>query len=365
MSRARRLLAALDYGFIRRIRLDTRVNTELSWENMRSRFSTRSLSAIAVTLVSITLPAHAQFMGIFQGVTNAVGQVTNKLTNRAFAGNGDDLQDARDKFFGQLDAQTAGMDDASKKQYRAAVEKQWPALEQAILLKNAQQQRDKDAPLIDLRQVAGAAVGGVAMQVGMNNAISGAGGGMTDVLRSKAMGGLIDGTQSNVTAALTEGKSPAAVPASAADLDFTPINAVNPLTFLGKHPRDLNAKDLYRENGFIGWKRMEQDSGAEAYAPITGEGQAQYAVFNFDPQTGTTKAAFRVLKASPVAFTSAVTAYSKMLGAEPRYASAGSILRAVWESGAFVAADASKLSAGWSSLVPAVYAASSVGSAAR
>jgi len=310
--------------------------------------------ATTVVLGGVSAPAHAQFMGIFQGVSNAIGQVAGKVTNRALAGNGEDVQAAYDKFFGQIDAQTAGMNEASKRQHRAVLEKQWPTLENVILLKNAQIQREKDAPLLDVKQVAGAAIGGVAVQVGMNNASFFGGGGMTDVMRSAAMGGILDGAQTKVTDAIT--KAGSATPASAADLEFNPGAAVNPLIFLGKHPSDLQAKDLYRENGFMGWKRVDSGKGAEAYAPITGEGQAHAAVYNFDPHTGAIKAAFRVLSASPVAFTTAVAAYSKMLGAEPRYASAGSVLRAVWESGAFVTADSAKLSAGWSSLVPGMYA---------
>ena len=50
-------------------------------------------------------------------------------------------------------------------------------------------------------------------------------------------------------------------------------------------------------------------------------------------------------------FVAAVEGYTKLLGAEPQYSNSANVIRAVWPSGAFVSADESKLTSGWSKTV--------------
>lgn len=343
--------------------------------------------------------AQAQFLGIFNGVTSAFTQVTGKLGNKITGGEkAKDIQAERDKFFSTAEAQMAGLDPAARQQLQATMAKSWSMAENSLLLANAQAQRAKDAPLIDLKQVARDTVGGLGAQVGMNSVFGGAG--LGDVLKTATMDGVINGmggqssagvatasrsgnyaaingslegavtggVQAGANAAVAQGVT-SSVSTGVSGLlgkltgrgnsTFEASDATNPLSFLGKHPSELVGKDLYRENGFLGWKRIDAsaDLGAEAYAPITGDGPAKAAVFNYDKTTGSVTAAFRVLNADPGQFTNVVEAIAKQLGAAPRYASTGSVMRAVWESGAFVAADSAKVSAGWSAIVPQAYAA--------
>ena len=248
------------------------------------------------------------------------------------------------------------MDAQASQNHRDLIAKQWPAIENQLLLANAQLQAKKDAPLLSLSDVAKATVSGIAAQTGMNAAIvnhttSPLGG----ILQSNALTGVISGAE-NVAREVLSGGAGAAGALTATGLDFPASDAVHPLIFLGEHPGALLARNLYRSNGFLGWKRIEQSANAQAYASVTGEGAVQYVVYMHDEQSGSVSSAFRVFKVSPAAFGSAVQAYTTMLGAAPRYASEGNVLRAVWESGAFVTADGQKLSAGWSHAVPQLFA---------
>ncbi|ABM96939.1 hypothetical protein Mpe_B0161 (plasmid) [Methylibium petroleiphilum PM1] len=379
-----------------------RINTQHPNQDQSrmNRTINRFAAVAAVALAAFSPASHAQLLGIFNGVTSMVNQATGKIGNKLTGGeSAKDLQAERDKFFAQFEQQSAGMDPAAKVQLRGTMEKSWGMAENALLMSNAQAQAAKDAPLVDFKKVAADSMGGFATQVGMNSVFGGAG--LGDVLSSATMDGVINGMggqsgsaqamasragspgllgTADVGSAVSSGVTAGATRAAAGTVtnsvssavggfmgklgfggprEFEATDAVHPLTFFGKHPGELDAKDLYRENGFLGWKRIDAsaDLGAEAYAPITGQGPAKASVFNFDKATGKVIVAFRVLAVAPTDFSKVIEAYSKQLGAQPRYASTGSVLRAVWESGVFVAADSTKISAGWSHLVPQAYAA--------
>ena len=312
-------------------------------------------ASVSTALLALTPTlSHAQFLGIFNGVSNVIGQVTSKATSNLLAGQGEDLQAAYDKFFGAIDAQTEGMDAAAKKNHRKLLEKQWPTMELALLTQNAELQRKKSAPLLDLGEAANAAASGAVNQAGMNATIASSFGGTGGSILSGAMGDIMQ-TAKGASSALI-GKMTDKGASQPTDLNFKPGPELNPLSFFDRHPSTLNPKELYRENGFLGWKRMEQGQNASAYAPVLGDGAAQYAVFKHDVHTGAMVSAFRVLKVSPAAFSAAVSEFSNMLAAQPRYASQGAVLRAVWENGAFVTADAQKMSVGWSENAASTYA---------
>ncbi|WP_228536107.1 hypothetical protein [Noviherbaspirillum malthae] len=349
--------------------------------------------------------AHAQFLGVFQGVINAANQVTGKLGNRIMGGeNAVNLEDERTKFNRSVESQLAGMDDATKRILQPKLEASWAMAEQGFLMRNAQAYRSKLGPLIDFKQVATSALGGVALQANMGGALLG-NNGLGEVLSGATMNGILTGVgaqstgfdatgarmaasamgstaagtipniQGNVAAAVTATATSAVTTAVSGAVSSTTqqilrdsqlsassktyeINELNhPLNFFEKHPSELVKGDLYRENGNIGWKKIEGSSTAEAYAPVAGDDVATASVFNFDPTSQKITAAFRILKATQMDFIPVVQGISKALQAQPRYASQGSVLRAVWENGAFVTADTAKLTAGWSLLVPQTYRA--------
>ncbi|MDR5798987.1 hypothetical protein [Caballeronia sp. LZ001] len=351
-----------------------------------------TLATGAAMLVS-SAPAHAQFMGVFQAAMSVVNQATGKLGSKIMgADKPSDLEAERAKFFNAVETQTTGMDKASKAAFQAQLNNQWGSMENALLMRNAQLQHEKSAPLIDLKKVAQDAMGGMAVQMNISS-ITGGAGGIGDLMQGAAMNGIVSGVNGQpqganqyarpvyhngtmadaVTGGLTNGAGTAVSGAvsgavkSAVDNvggvfgnstsgDYEITEGNDPAVFFGKAPAELSAKDLYRENGNLGWKRLDGSvAGAEAYAPIAGDEVAKAAVFNFDPATGQLKAAFRVLKATQVDFKKVVDAVSKKYQAQPRFASQGSVLRAVWENGMFVAADSTKVSAGWSSLVNSTY----------
>lgn len=376
------------------------LNASKEHEPHMTRFSRLSLAAtVALTLASTG--AQAQMLGIFNGVTSVFSQVTGKIGNKITGGeSAKDIQAERDKFFTNMEAQTAGMDPAAKTQLAATMEKSWGLAENAILMSNAQAQRAKDAPLIDFKQVAKDSMGGFSTGIGMASVFGNAGG-IGDIMRSASMDGLVDGmggdsnasgamvnrlsapamagkdvsaaTSNGITAGVTGGAAATvrhsvggAVSGLVGKLGFgkhavtfEATDSVNPLTFFGKHPSELAAKDLYRENGFMGWKRIDSsaDLGAEAYAPLAGDEHVKAAVFNYDKTTKQVNVAFRVLTVPITEFNKVVELMGAKFGEQPRYASTGSVQRAVWSSGAFVAADTTKISLGWSHLVPAIYAA--------
>lgn len=340
-------------------------------------------TATSIALVSQLGTANAfglGNMGVFQGATSVFNQVTGKLGNKLMGGEkARDIQAEHDKLYANFEAQTAGMDPASKRQLAASMDKAWASVEDAILMSNAQAYRAKNAPLLDFKKVAADSMGGFATQTGMNSVLGGAG--MTGVMRSATMNGIVDGlggkptgsrntwvpmtnpmAAPSVGAAATSaagnatGKAIGSMAGNSAksygngsDEEFEVTDDVNPLLFLGKAPSELTWGDLYRENGFIGWKRIEKQPGAEAYAQITGPDRVKAAIFNFSPKTGEMKAAFRILTVDPTQFNSVVTSMSNEFG-EPHYASSGSMLRATWPNGAFVTSDMEAIIVGWSAL---------------
>lgn len=348
------------------------------------------IGATAITLLALSAStANAQFMGVFQGVTNVLTQVTGKIGNKVMGGeNTKDIQAERDNFFSQLEVQTAGMSPEGKRAFLQSAEQQWGMAENAILMNNAQAVASRDAPLIDVGQAATAALGGVATQIGFSSiggtdlgqvmtssalrgVVSGVGGQGNQVYVPRAYGG---GTDIGAVAAagvtnvvgntvssgvggfvggLFGGNKAGALPGSK---PFTEAKSVDPRDFFGFHPRETQAKDLYRNAGHYGWKRVETTANAQAYAPITGKGVARGAVFNFDPATGVVTAAFRVLGLQPIEFGQVVAAMNAHFGQPARFASAESIMRAVWEEGHFVINDGSRITVGWSASVPSIYA---------
>lgn len=374
------------------------MNADLS-TRLFARSSVIHPAIFSMALWLVPSGAHAQLNGLLGGVASVFGQVTNSVGGKLMASSqAVDLQAEREKFFASFDAQSAGMPASSKKQLLATMEATWQSAESAYLIENMRVQQAKDAPWVDFKKVAVDAVGGAAAQASMTSAFGSVG--LADVMKSAAMDGVVVGVGGRPGAAVSqvpraavaaEGTSfgvaaKAGVEAGATDVasktvtsavgsavgglvrklgfggvtasaGFEVSDAVNPLVFLGKHPSELLAKDLYRENGFQGWKRIEMSEklGADIYAPIAGEHPSRAAVFNYD-KTGAVIGAFRVLNAPINEFSSVVSALSKQLNEPARYASTASALRAVWSSGAFASADASKISVGWSQAVPRLHA---------
>ena len=350
--------------------------------------------------IALALPSHAQGQligGIFSGLGNIITQTSNKIGSSVTGGDKlANIEEERTKYFLTTEKQLAGMDPASKKQLMVTLEKQWEMAENALLMQNMKVQQAKDAPLIDFGQVLKASASGVASTVGMGSAMSG---GVGDILTGATLEGLIAGAtdtapvnSAGVRAGIMSGvgyggvitpASPGAVVTGAATTavaggvsnavsnifsgvlrgdkaaqsEFKFPEKADPTKFLGVAPSTLMGKDLYRENGYLGWKRIDgsQAQGAEAYAPVGGDPNIKAAVYTFDKQTGAVTAAFRILTVPPTEFTKVVQALDAQMGPS-RYASTGSILRAVWADGSFATADQSKITVGWSSLIPAVYA---------
>lgn len=274
-----------------------------------------------------------------------------------------------------------------KRSFLQSAEQQWRMAEDAFLMSNAQAVASREAPLIDVGQVATAAIGGVATQIGINS-IGGAD--LGQVMTSSALQGIVGGVGGQPSAVYVPrphggGDIGAAAVASVASgvgtsvgaglggfvggllnggkasgpagtKPFKDAKAVDPRDFFGAHPKDTVAKDLYRNAGHYGWKRIETVPGAQAFAPITGRGIARGAVFNHDEATGAVTAAFRILSLQPIDFGSVVVAMNEHLGQPARFASADTIMRAVWEEGHFVINDGSRITVGWSAAVPPIYA---------
>lgn len=347
-----------------------------------------ALQASACLVFMSSAPAHAQFMGVFQGMSNVLTQVTGKIGNKVMGGESTkDLQAERDAFFAQLEVQTAGMSAEGKRAFMRNAEQQWGMAENAILMTNAQAVASRDAPLIDVGQAATAAIGGVATQIGFANIggndlaqtmtssalrgiVGGVGGQPGQVYVPHARGGndigavaaasVTNAVGSSVTAGvgnfvggLFGGTKGSAVPGSG---PFKDPKSIDPRDFFGAHPKETHSKDLYRNAGHFGWKRVETAPGAQAFAPITGRGVARTAVFNYDTSSGSVTAAFRVLSLQPIEFGSVVAALNSHLGQPARFASADTIMRAVWEEGHFVINDGSRITVGWSAAVPPIYA---------
>lgn len=348
--------------------------------------------AIAAAVITAAVPAHAQLglLGavggaLVSGVGSAFGQVADKVTDKITGGDTPaDLQAERDKVFGALETRGAHLDEASRASMRRGAEASWVQIEYSLLMRNASIQAKKDAPLLDLMQVGKDMVKSAAASAGVSAAIDG--NGLGNVLQSAAMDGVVNGLGSASNTANVSVQMGALRPTGLGDLATSGTNAVlgggvkagvsaavasiikrdppaksavvisektHPLQFLGKHPSELKAEDLYRENGFLGWKRVEWNpkSAVQAFAPVAGTWEAKGAVYTADTNTGKVVAAFRVIPGNAGDFVAAVEGYTKLLGAEPQYSNSANVIRAVWPSGAFVSADESKLTSGWSKTV--------------
>lgn len=334
-------------------------------------------------------------MGVLNGVMNIANQATSKVSDKLLGADKPvDLEQERDKFHATMQVQTAGMDPESKARLLAS----WDLAEHGFLMQNAQAHKRASGPLIDWKAAAKEAAGGVMLDRGMANVFSG-GGGLGSVLSGAAMDGIIAGSTGNapvgqrkglggaplagglaggvaamadagkagveqaVTGSVTgavsglTSKTMAQFGFGAAGKAYEVDESVHPERFFGKHPAAIGKRDLYRENGNMGWKRIETSATAEAYAPVAGDELASAAVFNVDPGTGMVVAAFRILSVQPGDFARVVDGVATSLGKAPRYASKGNVMRAVFEDGAFVTADSAKVTLGWSRLVSATYAA--------
>lgn len=329
-------------------------------------------------------------MGLLNGVMNVANQATSKVGDSLLGADKPvDLEAERNKFMKAIEAQTAGLDKDAKARVLAG----WNLAEQGFLMRNAQIQRKASGPLIDWKEAAREAAGGVMVDRGMAGIFAG-GDGLGSVLSGAAMDGILAGatgspavpSQSARQAQMPLGMGGAAgiVEAGKAGVQngiagsvagtlsgftskamaqigigkepYALTDAVHPERFFGKHPSSLSKRDLYRENGFICWKRIDANATAEAYGPVAGDDAASAAVFNFDPKSESVVAAFRILAARPEDFNRVVEGVSASLGKSPRYASQGSVMRAVYDSGAFVTADAAKVTLGWSQVASTTYA---------
>ena len=339
--------------------------------------------AVGVAVTFIGYPASAQLgnVGIANGVTSAISQVSSGLGKKFLSKDKRvDLQAERDKFFGALDAQAAGLDPDSRQRLMATMEAQWTNIETSLLLSNAQAAAQKKAPMFNLKQLALDVGAGMVVDA----QIGGITGGATDVLGASAMQGVLEGLGGESTgdpvvwtagvpvgmggmsvsdavagatasaAAGTVKDSVAGIVGGATSAPAQPTASIkwtddiDPTKFLGKHPSELVANDLYRENGFIGWKRVETSGESQIYAPVLGDKQVKAAVFKADPASGRVVSAFRVLGASAISFGPLVEQISEKYKLPSRYASSGDSLRAVWPNGVFLTADSKQLYLGWS-----------------
>lgn len=348
------------------------------------------LALTFTALMTVTYSAHAQFFGgIMGGVTSVIRQIGGKVGDAISGARPEDLQAKRDTFFAKLDMELAGVDGQARQQLTATANSQWATVEQGLLIQNANLQ--KKGLLVDFTQVAKDAASGATRQLGINSAFGTSS--ITDVISSSAMDGVIAGVADDapingqaaraqaytVTGMGGASSMPAAVNANvnavvAGGVGTVVSSAVkstlysgakayqfpdvaDPRKFLGKEPAILLAKDLYRENGFLGWKLIDgsMEKGVEAFAPVLGDPDVKGAVYTFDKSSGAVTAAFRVLNAPPSEFTKVVEGLEEYLKEKSLYASSGVTLRAVWENGVFVTADTTRLSVGWSSLVKDLY----------
>jgi hypothetical protein len=379
----------------------------MTWTRVPARCAALTLAC------SLPLSVHAQLMGIFQAGTSVFVQATSKLGAQLTGQNKpQNLEAEREKFFASAQGQFAGMDPATRKQLTALMEKQWSTAEDAILMRNGQAARGEAAPVVDFGKVARDALGGFAVDTGIAAGVTPSG--LGGVVQSATLAGLVSGTGSQATgvtpvmavsgqsalamsggfsgAVMTDiagsGRSAVATAGTAAMTSgvssfvaaqvsrgmesfgfgvggtdaFVLSPTTDPTAFFGKRPGELSARDLYRENGNLGYKRVEflPESGTEAYVPLGGDPAIKAIVYQYDASSGTLRAAFRILKLKPLDFKRVVDGVAQKLGAQPRYSGTESMMRALWADGTFVTADAAQVTAGWSALVPQVYANAAV-----
>ena len=341
-------------------------------------------ATVAATLCLTSHAASAQLGSIrtANGVTSAISSVGSGLGKKLFAKDKRvDIEAEREKFFGNIDAQTAGMDPAQRQQLMGKMEQQWASIESSLLIANMQATREKNAPLLNVKQLAL----DVAEATVLDSQIGAITGGSTEILSASAIQGVVEGLGGDtsptptvwsmgtpmgiggmsvgdvassaasstvaggvqeVTAELVKKMTTQSESASYAKIELG--DEIDPLEFLGKHPSAILPKDLYREIGFIGWKRVELNDATEIYAPVIGDKLIRASVYQTDLASGRIVSAFRVLNGTALSFGPLVDQISAKHKLTARYASSGDSLRAVWPNGVFLTADTKQMYLGWS-----------------
>lgn len=318
--------------------------------------------------------------GVARGVTSTIGQVGSGLGKRLFAKDKRvDLEAERSRFFGEIEAQAASLDPAARSALLSSLESQWSTLEAGLLMSNAQATQELKKPLIDVKRVALDVAEGALVQA----QVVGVAGGLDldGMLSGAAVQGVIEGFAGDdisgtvfVPGAGPKGTSVADAATGAAgavlaqgvqDTTAKAVNGMrgngegqivrfklsddtNPARFLGLHPETLNARDLYREFGFIGWKRFQHTETLQVYVPVIPDPATKAELFVIDASSGQVLSAFRILKTTAASFGPLVDQLTTQERSSPRYASGGSELRAVWDSGVFLTADSQQVGLGWS-----------------
>lgn len=353
------------------------------------KLKTSAVIAAMFTAGLFAPSAQAQMLGaLISGMGSALTQVVSKAGSALVRQNPADLEVEREKFYANLEKQAAGLDPTSRQIFLNGAAEKWTTAENAFLLQNARLHAEKQGPLIDFGRVAKDAAGAASAQFQMTGAIGQSG--ISEVVGSSALSGIVSGAtdtpaanpyelragvynymttgtggmadrvNSNVNAAVATGVgsavSGAVRQAMAGGGSATPFKfpeAADPRSFLGKQPSALSARELYREHGFVGWKMVDGslEKGAMAFSPVAGDEHVQAAVYSFEPRTGAINAAFRVLTVAPAEFMNVVQGLEAFVRQKARFASSGNTLRAIWDDGTFVTADATRICVGWSQLV--------------
>ncbi|NCT82924.1 MAG: hypothetical protein GXC94_07260 [Comamonadaceae bacterium] len=347
--------------------------------------------ALACTLLATLTPvAHAQFgLGIFNAATNVLNRAAGKMLNNDKP---TDIEAERTKYFAKMEEAIRGLSAADAAGIRKTMEGQWDGLENVMLMRNAQVAREKSAPVFDLKAAAMDISGGAALSANLSRGAFGDNG-FGSMLQSAALNGVVSGMGGEAGApaaampggihpamagAMATGSMPtgAAMSAAAQNAVTAPVSnaiasrvggvvqglfggskaaglgePVHPTRFFNRHPSELSRDVVRREAGNIGWKRIQhnEDGSVEVFAPVMAEDSFKAVVFSYDPQ-GAVVGAFRMLKAGLTDFRPLADEAGKLVGVTPTFASGQGVLRAVWSDGAFLTADASSMSFGWSVL---------------
>jgi hypothetical protein len=339
--------------------------------------------AIVASLAFASGAAQAQMgsWGVARGVASAIGQVGSGLGKKLLAKDKRlDLEAERTRFFGEIEKQAASLDPDARSALLASLESQWAIAETQMLIANAQATRERKAPLIDVKRVALEAVDGALVQA----EVVGVAGGLDlgGMLSGAAVRGVVEGFSDDVEQTYGSAMAPAgfgglSVADAATDAAGTALaqgvrsavsdtvsglrgdsgvgaakfkltEDIDPLRFLDQVPGTLNARDLYRDYGFIGWRRVEHTDTLQVFAPVLPDPVTKAVLFVTSATEGEVISAVRVLKTTAASFGGLVEQLTARENAPPSYASSGTQLRALWPSGVFVAADAKQVTLGWS-----------------
>jgi hypothetical protein len=339
--------------------------------------------AIVAGLALASATAHAQMsgLGVARGVASAVGQIGSGLGKKLLAKDKRvDLEAERARFFGEIEAEAASLDPEARSALLASLESQWAMAETQMLIANAQADRERKAPLIDVKRVALDAVDGALVHA----EVVGVAGGLDlgGILSGAAVRGVVegfsdDGERSYGSATSPTGLSGLSVADAATDVAgaaladgvrgavsdavgglrsdsgaagtrFKLTEDIDPLRFLDQAPVSLDAAALYRQYGYIGWRRVERTETLQVFAPVLPDPVTKAVVIITHAESGAVISAVRVLKTTAASFGALVEQLTEREKAPPRYASSSNQLRALWPSGVFVAADARQVTLGWS-----------------